>query len=93
MKDVYVSCPVLMAPDFVTFDVKLDRPLTAKRDLANGSGDVGPGEFTLDDMVAEGDRSKISPRIGIDECRQDGLGLLRMLRRSPVIQARLQVRL
>ena len=70
-KDVYVYCPVVVGPDFLTFDVKLDRLLTVKRGLAqdmlNGSGDVGPGEFTFDDMVTEEDRSKISPRIGIDD--------------------------
>ena len=31
--------------------------------MLNGSADIGPREFALDDMVPEGERSKISPRI------------------------------
>ena len=66
-KPVWVYCPVVVAPDFLTFEVKLDRLLGIKRGLAqdmlNGSADIGPREFALDDMVPEGERSKISPRI------------------------------
>jgi hypothetical protein len=54
-KDVYVYCPVVIADDFVTFDQKLNQLLEYKRGLAsdmlNGSGDVGPNEFGLEDMV------------------------------------------
>lgn len=54
-KDVYVYYPVVDADDFTTFDVKLDRLLELKRSLANdmlnGSGDLRPGEFALDDVA------------------------------------------
>jgi len=54
-KDVYVYYPVVHAEDFTTFDVKLDRLLETKRGLANdmlnGSGDLRPGEFGLDDVA------------------------------------------
>lgn len=54
-KDVYVYYPVVHADDFTTFDVKLDRLLELKRGLANdmlnGSGDLKPGEFALDDVA------------------------------------------
>lgn len=57
-KDVYVYYPVVHADDFTTFDVKLDRLLDRKRELANdmlnGSGDLKPGEFTLDDVAPPG---------------------------------------
>ena len=48
-KDVYVYYPVVVAPDFTTFDAKLDRLLDWKRglsaDMLNGAGDVGATEF------------------------------------------------
>lgn len=54
-KDVYVYYPVVCADDFTTFDVKLDRLLELKRvlanDMLNGSGDLGPREFGLDDVT------------------------------------------
>ena len=54
-KDVYVYYPVVYAEDFTTFDVKLDRLLESKRELANdmlnGSGDLRPGEFGLEDVA------------------------------------------
>lgn len=54
-KDVYVYYPVVHADDFTTFDVKLDRLLETKRDLANdmlnGSGDLKPGDFGLEDVA------------------------------------------
>jgi hypothetical protein len=70
-KAVWVYCPTVVAPDFLTFDVKLDRLLGIKRGLAkdmlNGSADVGPRDFSLDDMVPESERLKMSPRIGVDD--------------------------
>lgn len=69
-KPVYVYYPVVAADDFVTFDVKLDQLLTYKRSLAqdmlNGSGDLGPGEFDLTDIVPPGDRPDLDRRITID---------------------------
>ncbi|MFO1342166.1 MAG: SNF2-related protein [Burkholderiales bacterium] len=54
-RDVYVYYPVVYADDFTTFDVKLDRLLELKRGLANdmlnGSGELKPGEFRLDDVA------------------------------------------
>jgi hypothetical protein len=51
-KDVMVYYPILHAPDFVTFDVRLDELLERKRELAkdmlNGSGDLEAVEFDLD---------------------------------------------
>jgi hypothetical protein len=35
--------------------------------MLNGSADVGPRDFSLDDMVPEGERSKISQRIGVGD--------------------------
>ena len=69
---VNVYCPIVEAEDFTTFDVKLDRLLHVKRDLAqdmlNGSGDVGPGDFSLDDMFPANDQgSGLSPPVTIDD--------------------------
>ena len=48
-RDVYVYYPVVVAPDFLTFDAKLDKLLDRKRalstDMLNGSGDVSPADF------------------------------------------------
>lgn len=48
-KDVHVYYPVVVAPDFLTFDAKLDILLEKKRglsaDMLNGSGDVNPADF------------------------------------------------
>jgi hypothetical protein len=54
-KDVYVYYPVVTAEDFHTFDVKLDGLLERKRELAqdmlNGSGDLKPSDFGLEDVA------------------------------------------
>ncbi|OEZ29803.1 helicase SNF2 [Variovorax boronicumulans] len=48
-KDVHVYYPVVVAPDFLTFDAKLDKLLEWKRglstDMLNGAGDVSPADF------------------------------------------------
>ena len=48
-KDVHVYYPTVRAHDFTTFDVKLDRLLEHKRELAkdmlNGTGEMSGGEF------------------------------------------------
>lgn len=48
-KDVYVYYPVVVAPDFTTFDAKLDTLLDWKRalsaDMLNGAGDLSPADF------------------------------------------------
>jgi superfamily II DNA or RNA helicase/Holliday junction resolvase len=65
-KDVYVYCPVVVANDFSTFDSKLDELLTRKRTLAedmlNGAGDVGPGDFDIQE-VAPFDVPGSQPRV------------------------------
>ena len=69
-KDVYVYYPVVCAEDFVTFDVKLDQLLTHKRTLAadmlNGSGDVGPGDFNIADVVPEAEGKDIDEPVSLD---------------------------
>lgn len=69
-KPVYVYYPVVSAHDFTTFDVKLDQLLTYKRKLAedmlNGAGDIGPGEFSLADVVTDADASGIDERVNLE---------------------------
>lgn len=66
-KDVYVYYPVVRADDFSTFDVRLDQLLTRKRELAgdmlNGSGDIRPNDFNIDDVVPPGYRHGLNERI------------------------------
>ena len=68
-KDVYVYYPVVCAEDFTTFDIKLDQLLTYKRGLAadmlNGSGDVGPGDFNIVDVVPQTQGQDIDERVSI----------------------------
>jgi hypothetical protein len=70
-KDVYVYCPVVVAVDFVTFDQKLNMLLEHKRELAsdmlNGSGDVGPNEFGLEDMVPQGVKLEPDRNVNVDD--------------------------
>lgn len=69
VRDVYVYYPVITAPDFTTFDVKLNKLLSIKRELAgdmlNGSGDIRPGEFDV--MGAPGGGGDIDPPITYDD--------------------------
>lgn len=69
-KDVYVYYPVVRAEDFSTFDVKLDQLLTRKRELAgdmlNGSGDIRPGDFSVDDVVPDGEKEALNERITLN---------------------------
>ncbi len=70
-KDVYVYYPVVHADDFTTFDVKLDRLLEYKRELArdmlNGAGDVTPRDFDFDDMVPEGAGETLERPVTLDD--------------------------
>jgi hypothetical protein len=70
-REVFVYCPVVVALDFLTFDVKLHRLLGVKRELAmdmlNGAGDVGPADFNIEDMVPAKDRRNLSPPITIGD--------------------------
>lgn len=53
-RSVYVYYPTVAADDFTTFDVKLDHLLGRKRELAgdmlNGAGDIGLGEFVIEEL-------------------------------------------
>jgi hypothetical protein len=69
-KDVYVYYPVVVADDFATFDVKLDQLLARKRELAddmlNGSGDIGPSDFNIADVVPEAESCGLDERVTLD---------------------------
>jgi hypothetical protein len=75
-KDVYVYYPVVCADDFTTFDVKLDRLLAYKRGLAedmlNGSGDVGPSDFNLMEVVPAAEGVDIDERVSLDMAMRMG---------------------
>ncbi len=76
-KDVFVYCPVVCAPDFTTFDAKLDELLSHKRSLAddmlNGAGDLGADDFNLLDVVPLGESKGLDERIDLDRAlRMDG---------------------
>ena len=53
-RDVFVYYPTVGAPDFKTFDVKLDELLERKRSLAgdmlNGTGEISIAEFDLNEI-------------------------------------------
>ncbi|MGQ0511535.1 MAG: SNF2-related protein [Betaproteobacteria bacterium] len=53
-KDVYVYCPTIVAPDFVTFEAKLDGLMRAKSALATDMLDGSGGDFGLADLAPEG---------------------------------------
>lgn len=54
MQEVHVYYPTVAAPDFKTFDVKLDELLAGKRELAgdmlNGTGEIGARDFDMDEL-------------------------------------------
>lgn len=70
-RDVYVYCPVVRAPDFKTFDVKLDELLARKRalaeDMLNGSGDIGPAEFDIAEVAPEDSVPAVEKPLTIDD--------------------------
>ncbi|MGV1017896.1 MAG: SNF2-related protein [Fluviibacter phosphoraccumulans] len=73
-KSVYVYYPGVRSKDFVTFDEKLDRLLEAKRSLAgdilNGSPDISPGEFRIDEMSPEESAGGFDQKVTIDVALQ-----------------------
>ena len=73
-RNVYVYCPIVIAKDFTTFDVKLDKLLAIKRDLAkdmlNGAGDIQPGEFDLADVAPNDGVTGLSSEITMDDVVQ-----------------------
>ncbi len=77
-RDVHVYCPVVTAPDFTTFEAKLDELLARKRalagDMLNGTGDVGPDEFEIGGVAPPGSNHSSSRCLALDD-------VLRMLPR------------
>jgi hypothetical protein len=73
-RTVYVYCPIVYADDFTTFDVKLDRLLSAKRvlakDMLNGSGDAQPGEFDFSDVAPKDVSEDFSSEIKFEDVLQ-----------------------
>ena len=73
-KDVYVYYPVVRAEDFCTFDVKLDELLRLKRalarDMLNGAGDIGPGDFSITDIVPERNAENIDEAVTLEAARR-----------------------
>jgi hypothetical protein len=69
-KEVYVYYPVVCAEDFSTFDVKLDELLSKKRalagDMLNGSGDIGPSEFDITEVVPGAEHAGLDERVTLD---------------------------
>ncbi|WFU25121.1 SNF2-related protein [Bradyrhizobium sp. CB1717] len=70
-KDVYVYYPTIHADDFTTFEVQLDRLLTAKRSLAddmlNGAGDINPHDFDLNNLSPGDTRLHSDTSLTIDD--------------------------
>jgi hypothetical protein len=70
-KDVSVYYPVVTAPDFTTFDVKLDQLLDYKRELArdmlNGSGDLAPGDFDINKLAPQNGYDTLDPAIKAEQ--------------------------
>jgi hypothetical protein len=70
-RDVHVYYPTVCAPDFKTFDVRLDELLERRRalagDMLNGTGDLGPGDFDIDEIAPDEVGSVGIDRIEIDD--------------------------
>jgi hypothetical protein len=73
-RQVNVYCPVVYADDFTTFDVKLDQLLSAKRalagDMLNGTGEVGPGDFAIEDVVLDSGEGASSAPVTLHDALQ-----------------------
>jgi hypothetical protein len=56
-RDVHVYCPLTTAPDFKTFDVKLDELLRRKRalavDMLHGAGTLSGRDFDLKEIIPD----------------------------------------
>jgi len=70
-KQVNVYCPVVYADDFTTFDVKLDQLLSAKRalagDMLNGTGEVTPGDFAIEDVILDSGEGALSAPVTLHD--------------------------
>ena len=73
-KQVNVYCPVAYADDFTTFDVKLDQLLSAKRalagDMLNGTGEVAPGDFAIEDVIPDSGEGALSAPVTIHDAQR-----------------------
>ena len=70
-KQVNVYCPVVYADDFTTFEVKLDQLLSAKRalagDMLNGTGEVSPGDFAIEDVIPDSGEGVLSKPVTLHD--------------------------
>ncbi|MBF0121425.1 MAG: restriction endonuclease [Desulfobacterales bacterium] len=74
-KDVFVYYPIIYAEEFTTFDVKLNKLLKSKRELAkdmlNGTGEIRPCDFDIDDVLPPDIEGKYTERrLTIDDVLQ-----------------------
>jgi hypothetical protein len=62
---------VVYADDFTTFDVKLDQLLSAKRalagDMLNGTGEVTPGDFDIEDVIPDSGEGALSAPVTLHD--------------------------
>jgi hypothetical protein len=69
-RDVHVYCPLTTAPDFKTFDVKLDELLQRKRalavDMLHGAGTLSGSDFDLKEIIPDIDTTFQSQQITLD---------------------------
>lgn len=69
-KDVTVYCPLTVAPDFKTFDVKLDELLEKKRSLAGdmleGASAVSFADFDLRDIAPDAEKTLRNDPVTVD---------------------------
>lgn len=82
-RDVYVYCPLTVAEDFKTFDVKLDELLQRKRsiagDMLQGVSGVSGADFDLREIVPDGDRTIRNDPIDIDRIERCESGFFEAL--------------
>lgn len=82
-KDVTVYCPLTDAPDFKTFDVKLDELLEIKRSLAGdmleGVGAVSLADFNLRDIAPDGERTLRNDPVTLDLVERSAPGFFEAL--------------
>jgi HJR/Mrr/RecB family endonuclease len=73
-RDVHVYCPLTIAPDFKTFDVKLDELLRRKRalavDMLHGAGTLNASDFDLKEMFPDIETTFRSQPVTLDLIEQ-----------------------
>lgn len=82
-KDVTVYCPLTVASDFKTFDVKLDELLERKRSLAGdmleGAGAVSLADFDLRDIAPDAEKTIRNDPITLDLVERSSPGFFEAL--------------